>query len=49
MNEHHFREMEKVLLCVCEARKRAATVADEIARDGAEPHLVEALPAPPGS
>lgn len=45
MNEDHFREIEKVLLYVSEARKRAATVADAIARDGAEPHLVEALTA----
>ena len=43
MNEDHFREIEKVLLYVSEARKRAATVADAIARGGAEPHLAEAL------
>jgi hypothetical protein len=43
VNEAHFREIEKVLLYVSEARKKAATVADAIERDGAEPHLVEAL------
>lgn len=43
MNEAHFREIEKVLLYVSEARRKAESVAEAIARDGAQPHLVEAL------
>jgi hypothetical protein len=43
VNEAHFREIEKVLLYISEARKRAAIVADAIERDGADAHLVEAL------
>jgi hypothetical protein len=43
MNEAHFREIEKVLMYVSESRRRAESVAREIERDGAEPHLVEAL------
>lgn len=43
MNEAHFREIEKVLLYVSEARRKAGRVAEAIERDGAEPHLVAAL------
>ncbi len=43
MNEAHFREIEKVLLYVSEARRRAESVAEAIERDGAEAHLVAAL------
>jgi hypothetical protein len=43
MNEAHFREIEKTLLFISEARKRAERAAANIESDGAEPHLVEAL------
>ena len=43
MNEAHFAEIEKALLYVSEARERAERPARTIAKDGAEPHLVEAL------
>lgn len=43
VNEAHFREIEKVLLYLSEARRKAVGVAGEIERDGAEPHLVAAL------
>ena len=43
VNEAHFREIEKTLLYVSEARKRAQKTAKELRRDDAEPHLVEAL------
>ena len=43
MNEAHFREIEKTLLFISEARKRAERAAANIESDGAEPHLVAAL------
>lgn len=43
MNEAHFAEIEKTLLYVSEARERAERAARALAKDGAEPHLVEAL------
>jgi hypothetical protein len=43
MNEAHFREIEKTLLFISEARKRAERAAANIESDSAEPHLVEAL------
>ena len=43
MNEAHFAEIEKALLYISEARERAERAAKALARDGAEPHLVEAL------
>lgn len=43
MNEAHFKEVERTLLYISEARERAEMSAKEIARDGAEPHLVTAL------
>ena len=43
VNEAHFAEIEKTLLYVSEARLRAERAARTIAKDGAEPHLVEAL------
>jgi hypothetical protein len=43
VNEAHFREIERTLLYVSEARKRAKKTAKELRRDGAEPHLVEAV------
>lgn len=43
MNEVHFREIEKTLLFISEARKRAKQTAANIEKDGAEPHLVVAL------
>ncbi len=45
MNEAHFAEIEKALLYVSEARKRAGKASVAIAKDGAEPHLVAALDA----
>lgn len=43
MNEAHFREIERTLLFISEARKRAEQTAAGIEKDGAEPHLVAAL------
>jgi hypothetical protein len=43
MNEAHFAEIEKALLFVSEARKRAERAARELRRDGAEAHLAIAL------
>jgi hypothetical protein len=43
MNEAHFKEIEKTLLFISEARKRAERAAAVIEGDGAEPHLVAAL------
>ena len=43
MNESHFVEIERALLVVSEARQRLERTAKAIAKDGAEPHLVEAL------
>lgn len=43
MNEAHFAEIEKTLLYVSEARKRAAKAIKELGKDDAEPHLVAAL------
>lgn len=43
MNEAHFSEIEKVLLYITDARERTAKAAHEIARTGAEPHLVASL------
>ncbi len=43
VNEAHFAEIEKTLLFVSEARKRAERATKELRRDGAEPHLVAAL------
>jgi hypothetical protein len=43
MNEAHFKEIEKTLLFISEARKRAERAAANIESDGAEPHLVAAL------
>lgn len=43
MNERHFAEIEKTLLFVSQARKRAEKAIAELKRDGAEPHLVVAL------
>ena len=45
MNEAHFAEIEKTLLYVSEARKRAEKTAKELRRAGAEPHLVAAVEA----
>lgn len=43
VNERHFAEIEKTLLHVSEARKRAAKAIKELGKDDAEPHLVAAL------
>ena len=43
MNEAHFAEIEKTLLFVSDARKRAEKAAKELKRDGADAHLVAAL------
>jgi hypothetical protein len=43
VNEAHFREIDRTLLFVSEARKRAEKTAKQLRREGAEPHLVEAL------
>lgn len=43
MNEDHFRDIEKVLLYVSEARRRADDSATALSKAGAEEHLVEAV------
>lgn len=43
MNEKHFAEIEKTLLYISEARKRAEKTAKELRKAGAEPHLVTAI------
>jgi len=43
MNEAHFKEIEKVLLCISDARERAARAAKAITADGAEDHLIGSL------
>jgi hypothetical protein len=43
MDEAHFSEVEKTLLFISEARKRAEKAAKELRRDGAELYLVVAL------
>lgn len=43
MNEAHFAEIEKTLLYVSEARKRAERAITELRKDAAEPHLITAL------
>lgn len=43
MNESHFKEIEKVLLYVSDARERAERGAKALGRDGADPHLTAAL------
>jgi len=43
MNEAHFAEIEKTLLFISEARKRAERAAAGLESDGAEAHLVAAL------
>lgn len=43
VNEEHMAQVELVLFEMSGARKRAAKVAQALARDGAETHLVEAV------
>ena len=43
MNETHFAEIEKTLLYLSDARKRAEKAAKDLKRDGADAHLVAAL------
>jgi hypothetical protein len=43
MNERNSSEVEKVLLYISDARTRARTAADSVRKDGADPHVVEAL------
>lgn len=43
MSEAHFREIDKVLLYAAEAKRSAERVEQQLARDGADAHLVEAL------
>jgi hypothetical protein len=45
MNEAHYSEIEKTLLYISDARRRAERAAKEIRSDGAEPHLIVALDA----
>lgn len=43
MNENHFGEIERVLLCLEHAKTRAGKAAKALAKDKAHPHLVQAL------
>lgn len=45
MTERQSSEVEKVLLHISEARTRARRAADNVQKDGAEAHIVEALSA----
>jgi hypothetical protein len=42
MNEHHFREVEVVLLYLTDARRRASKAARTLSRAGGSPRAVEA-------
>ena len=41
--EEHFREVERTMLNIAGAAKRAAQAAEDLRKDGAEDHLVAAL------
>jgi septation ring formation regulator EzrA len=43
VNEAHFAEVEKTLLYISDARRRAEKALNELRRDNAEPHLIDAL------
>lgn len=43
MTEKQYQEVERVLLCIGDARTRARTAADTVSKDHANPHIVEAL------
>ena len=43
VNEAHFAEVEKTLLYISDARRRAEKALKELRRDNAEPHLIDAL------
>ena len=43
MTERQSSEVEKVLLHLSDARTRARRAAELVEKDGAEPHIVEAL------
>lgn len=43
MEEVHFKEVEKVLLYLSDARTRAQKAGENVANDGADAHVVEAL------
>ncbi len=43
MNEAHFKEIEKVLLYISDARERAERGVKSLSGSGAEPHLIAAL------
>jgi hypothetical protein len=45
MTERQSSEVEKVLLHISEARTRARRAAELVQKDGAEPHIMEALAA----
>lgn len=41
--EHHFRQVETIMLLLDEACRKAERAAEELRRDGAAPHLISAL------
>jgi septation ring formation regulator EzrA len=43
VNEAHFAEIERAMLCISTARQRTERALRTISKDGAEAHLVEAL------
>ena len=43
VNEAHFAEVEKTRLYISDARRRAEKALEELRRDNAEPHLIDAL------
>ena len=45
LDEKHFEEIDVAMLYIEEARRRAEVAAAALRRDGAEPHLIEALEA----
>lgn len=42
-DEQHFRQVEKALLHVDDAARQIGRIADGLAGDGGDPHLIEAL------
>ena len=44
-DEEHFRQVERALLYADDAARKIGRIADELRRDGGDPHLVRALEA----
>lgn len=44
-DEEHFRQVERALLYADDAARKIAKIAGDLRKDGADPHLIEALEA----